>query len=294
MPPIVDTSDYRAKASARFSLASHAPDFLPSRMTKEVAGKLLTQSRTQLRELQERLYAQDEWSLLVILQGMDGSGKDSTIEHVFSGLNPQGCEVYSFKIPSDEELDHDFLWRTTVRLPRRGHIGIFNRSYYEEVVVVHVHPELLDAQRLPKELATRKTIWHERYEDIVAHERHLTRNGTVVRKIFLNISRDEQRRRMLKRLEEPEKLWKFSASDIEERRLWDKYQEAYESLLRATSSDEAPWFIVPADRKWWARTVVAAILVDALSGLNLQFPTVAPSEKDALGRIRKALEREQL
>ena len=293
MPSAIDTSRYRVPASRRFRLDSCAPDDLPPRMTKEAAEKLLTHSRTQLRDLQERLYAQDEWSLLVILQGMDGSGKDSTIEHVFSGLNPQGCEVHSFKVPSDEELDHDFLWRTTLRLPRRGHIGIFNRSYYEEVVVIRVHPELLDAQRLPKQLATQKSIWDERFEDIVAHERHLARNGTVVRKIFLNISQDEQRERMLKRLEEPEKLWKFSAADLEERRLWGKYQDAYESLLQATSTDEAPWFVVPADRKWWARTVVAAVLVDALHGLDLRFPTVPPSEQTALGRIRKELEREQ-
>jgi PPK2 family polyphosphate:nucleotide phosphotransferase len=263
-------------------------------MTKERAEALLEQAHARMRERQEKLYAQDEWSLLVILQGMDAAGKDSAIEHVFVGLNPQSCEVHSFKIPSDEELDHDFLWRTTLRLPRRGHIGIFNRSYYEEVLIVRVHPDLLERQRLPKTLATRKAIWKERYEDIAAHERHLARSGTIVRKIFLNVSHEEQRLRMLKRLEQPEKLWKFSAGDIQERRLWDRYQEAYEEALRATSRDDAPWYVVPADRKWWARTVIAAIIVDALDSVTLGFPAMGNRNREELEAIKTQLANKEI
>jgi PPK2 family polyphosphate:nucleotide phosphotransferase len=263
-------------------------------MDKDRAQALLLESRTRMRELQEKLYAQDEWSLLVILQGMDGAGKDSAIEHVFAGLNPQSCEVHSFKIPSDEELDHNFLWRTGVRLPRRGHIGIFNRSYYEEVLVVRVHPDLLDRQRLPRPIATSKSIWQERYEDIAGHERHLVRNGTIVRKVFLHLSREEQRQRMLTRLEEPEKLWKFSAGDIKERELWDRYQEAYEHAIRATSTEEAPWYVVPADRKWWTRAVVAAIIVDALSSVDLAFPVMGDQNKAELEEIKTRLERGEI
>jgi PPK2 family polyphosphate:nucleotide phosphotransferase len=255
---------------------------------------MLTASHTRMRALQETLYAQDEWALLVILQGMDAAGKDSAIEHVFFGLNPQSCDVHAFKIPSDEELDHDFLWRTTVRLPRRGHIGIFNRSYYEEVLVVRVHPDLLDRQRLPQTIATSTSIWKERYDDIAAHERHLVRSGTIVRKIFLNVSREEQRRRMLKRLEQPDKLWKFSAGDIEERALWDRYHEAYEHAIRATSTDDAPWYVVPADRKWWARTVIAAIIVDALNSVELAFPVMGEENKARLEEIKTRLERSEI
>jgi PPK2 family polyphosphate:nucleotide phosphotransferase len=263
-------------------------------MTKERAEEHLAAAHARMRERQEKLYAQDQWSLLVILQGMDAAGKDSAIEHVFIGLNPQSCEVHAFKIPSDEELDHDFLWRTTLRLPRRGHIGIFNRSYYEEVLVVRVHPDLLDRQRLPKDLVTHKSIWKERYEDITAHERHLARSGTIVRKIFLNVSHEEQRLRMLKRLEQPEKLWKFSAGDIQERHLWARYQEAYEQAIRATSSDDAPWYIVPADRKWWARTVIAAIIVDALDSVDLTFPTLGDRNKEELDQIKTQLENKEI
>jgi PPK2 family polyphosphate:nucleotide phosphotransferase len=286
--------EYRADTSGRFALKHHKPDALPRAMTKERAETLLEEAHARMRERQEKLYAQDEWSLLVILQGMDAAGKDSAIEHVFVGLNPQGCEVHSFKIPSDEELDHDFLWRTTLRLPRRGHIGIFNRSYYEEVLVVRVHPDLLERQRLPKTLATRKAIWKERYEDIAAHERHLARSGTIVRKIFLNVSHEEQRLRMLKRLEQPEKLWKFSAGDIQERRLWDRYQEAYEEALRATSRDDAPWYVVPADRKWWARTVIAAIIVDALDSVTLGFPAMGNRNREELEAIKTQLANKEI
>ena len=294
MPQAIDLRPYRVSRAGSFTLRDHATDALPDGMTRDTAAVLLEDARTRLKALQETLYAQNEWSLLLILQGMDGSGKDSAIEHVFSGINPQGCRVDSFKIPSDEELDHDFLWRTTVRLPRRGHIGIFNRSYYEEVLVVRVHPDLLDRQRLPAPLTARRSIWDERYEDIVGFERHLARNGTVVRKVFLNMSKDEQRDRMLKRLEEPEKRWKFSAGDIEERRLWDRYRDAYQAALRATSTDEAPWYVVPADRKWWARAVIATIVVESLTSLNLQFPKVPPAERDALETIRRTLERGEI
>jgi PPK2 family polyphosphate:nucleotide phosphotransferase len=290
MAQTFDPSIYRADHSGRFRLKQHRSDHLPTGMTKETAHELLASAQTQLRDLQEKLYAQDEWSLLVILQGMDGAGKDSAIEHVFFGLNPQSCEVHSFKIPSYEELDHDFLWRTTIRLPRRGNIGIFNRSYYEEVLVVRVHPDLLERQRLPRSVRTDTQIWQSRYEDITSHERHLVRNGTIVRKLFLHLSKGEQRRRMLKRLEEPEKLWKFSAADIEERRLWNHYQGAYEAAIRETSTKEAPWYVVPADRKWWARTVIASIIVDALSGLDLQFPSTVGRDRAELERIKAALE----
>jgi PPK2 family polyphosphate:nucleotide phosphotransferase len=290
----VDVRPYRADTSGRFSLKQHKPDALPHGMTKDRAAEVLDAQRVVMRDLQEKLYAQDEWALLVILQGMDAAGKDSAIEHVFFGLNPQGCEVHSFKIPSDEELDHDFLWRTTVHLPRRGHIGIFNRSYYEEVLVVRVHPDLLDRQRLPSALATDHSIWKGRYEDIAAHEKHLVRNGTIVRKIFLNLSREEQRERMLKRLDEPEKLWKFSAGDIEERRLWDRYQDAYENAIHATSTDDAPWYVVPADHKWWARTAIAGIIVDALSSVELKFPSMGNRNKAELDDIKARLERDEI
>ena len=251
----------------------------------------LADSTAAMRELQERLYAQDRWSLLIVLQAMDAAGKDSTIKHVMSGLNPQGCEVHSFKAPSEEELDHDFLWRTSVRLPRRGHIGIFNRSYYEEVLVVRVHPEALARQKLPSGLAGRH-IWKERFEDINNYEQYLARNGTVIRKIFLHVSKEEQRRRFLARLEQPEKQWKFSMHDVEERKLWDTYMRAYEDAIRATSTKHAPWFVVPADHKWFSRLVVSRIIIEALEGLGLEFPTLDPDKKRELARVGRALERE--
>jgi PPK2 family polyphosphate:nucleotide phosphotransferase len=289
----IDLGPYRAATGKRFRLRDHAPDFLAEGASRENAAALLERYTSRIRELQERLYAQDEWSLLVVLQGMDAAGKDSAIEHVFSGLNPQGCQVNAFKIPSDEELDHDFLWRTAIHLPRRGHIGIFNRSYYEEVLVVRVHPELLDRQRLPASLNTGK-VWRHRFESIVAHEEHLSRNGTMVRKIFFNVSKDEQRRRLLSRLAESEKLWKFSAGDIEERNLWDRYQEAYEDAIRNTTTKEAPWYVVPADRKWWARTVVAAVITEALESMELQYPIVGDAERRKLAEIKEKLEKSSL
>jgi PPK2 family polyphosphate:nucleotide phosphotransferase len=288
----VKLARYRADAGGRFRLKDHDPGDVSGVHTKEEARAALQQGVDRLRRLQERLYAQDRWALLVVLQAMDAAGKDSTIEHVMSGVNPQGCEVHSFKAPSEEETDHDFLWRTTRLLPRRGHIGIFNRSYYEEVLVVRVHPELLGRQKLPARLRG-KRLWAERFEDINAHERYLTRNGIAIRKIFLNVSKDEQRRRFLDRLNRPEKQWKFSMHDVEERKRWKDYMRAYEEAIRATSTDHAPWYVVPADRKWFTRLVVSRIIIEALEELDLQFPKVDPSQRDELAEVRRALERER-
>jgi PPK2 family polyphosphate:nucleotide phosphotransferase len=286
----VDIRPYQIR-SRRFTLAKHDPAYLPSDATKDRAQRVVAEGVAKLRDLQEKLYAQNEWSVLLILQAMDAAGKDSAIEHVMSGVNPQGCDVVAFKAPSEEELDHDYLWRTTQRLPRRGHLGIFNRSYYEEVLIVRVHPELLDRQRLPKVLVS-KRLWDERYEDIVAHERYLARNGTVIRKVFLHLSRDEQRRRFLSRLDEPEKRWKFSMQDVAERKRWDDYMHAYEEMIAATSTAAAPWYVVPADHKWWARAVISAILIETLEGLGLQFPQVTGNRQRELMRVRRALQRD--
>jgi PPK2 family polyphosphate:nucleotide phosphotransferase len=256
--------------------------------SKGLAAELLKQGIEKLAELQDKLYAQDRWSLLLIFQAMDAAGKDSTIKHVMSGVNPQGCQVYSFKAPSAEELDHDFLWRTTRALPERGRIGIFNRSYYEEALVVRVHPELLKAERVPDELMT-KHIWEERFEDIRCFEDHLARNGTVVRKFFLHVSKKEQKRRFLERLEEPEKNWKFSAADVRERQCWDDYQAAYEETIRNTSTKDAPWFVVPADHKWFTRLVVAGAVVDALKELGLKYPEVDPQKRKELEEAKQLL-----
>ena len=282
-----DLRRYRARPRG-FALSRHDPAYLPRGAKREDAELALTAGKARLRELQDKLYAQDRWAVLVILQAMDAAGKDSTIAHVMSGVNPQSCEVHSFKAPSDEELDHDFLWRTTVRLPRRGHLGIFNRSYYEEVLVARVHPELLERQRLPERLVTRR-VWDERYDDIVAHERHLARSGTVIRKIFLHLSREEQQRRFLRRLDQPNKRWKFSTHDVEERKRWADYQRAYERAIAATTTDAAPWYVVPADHKWFARTVVSAIVVDAMEGLGLEYPKITGEKRRELLRIRRSL-----
>jgi PPK2 family polyphosphate:nucleotide phosphotransferase len=242
-----------------------------------------------LADLQDMLYAQDRWSVLLIFQAMDAAGKDGTIKHVMSGVNPQGVQVFSFKAPSAEDLDHDFLWRCLRCLPERGRIGIFNRSYYEEVLVAKVHPEILARQKLPPELVT-KRIWEERYEDIRSFERYLARNGTLVRKFFLHVSKGEQKRRFLARLDEPEKNWKFSANDVAERRHWKDYQRAYEDAIRATATPEAPWYVVPADNKWFTRLVVAAAIVDALTGLALHYPKVSAAQRKALAAARRELE----
>ena len=241
-----------------------------------------------LADLQDMLYAQDRYALLLIFQAMDAAGKDGAIKHVMSGINPQGCQVYSFKAPTSEDLDHDFLWRCMRCLPERGRIGIFNRSYYEETLVVRVHKEFLEKQRLPPELVT-KDIWEERFQDIRAFERYLTRNGVIVRKFFLNVSRKEQRKRFLSRIEEPEKNWKFSGSDIEERGYWNDYMDAYDDMIRNTATKRAPWYVVPADNKWFSRVVVAAAVIDALSSLDLAYPKVSDAKLKSLAAAKRSL-----
>jgi PPK2 family polyphosphate:nucleotide phosphotransferase len=258
---------------------------------EERAKEALQEGIELLADLQDMLYAQDRWSVLLIFQAMDAAGKDGTIKHVMSGVNPQGVQVFSFKAPSAEDLDHDFLWRCLRNLPERGRIGIFNRSYYEEVLVARVHPEVLERQKLPPELVT-KRIWEERYEDIRGFERYLARNGTVIRKFFLHVSKAEQKRRFTARLDEPEKNWKFSANDVAERRHWKDYQRAYEDAIRETATPEAPWYVVPADHKWFTRLVVAAAIVDALASLDLHYPKLSPAQKKALALARRELERE--
>src|SRR6266478_5449521 len=255
---------------------------------KPEAKRLTEEGIVLLREMQDKLYAQSNWGLLLIFQAMDAAGKDSTIKHVMSGVNPQGVEVHSFKEPSSGELAHDFLWRTNRCLPARGKIGIFNRSYYEEVLVVRVHPHLLKAEKLADELVT-KHIWQERYEDINAFERFLTHDGVVVRKFFLNVSRKEQRKRFLERLGDSKKNWKFSMDDIKERKFWGDYQEAYEEMVQNTATKRAPWYVVPADNKWYGRLVVASAIIEALNGLDLAFPDVDKEKKKELEAIREAL-----
>jgi PPK2 family polyphosphate:nucleotide phosphotransferase len=255
---------------------------------KSELKEMLEADAKRLGELQERLYAEGRWSLLIILQGMDASGKDGIVKHVLSGVNPLGCIVHAFKAPNAEELKHDFLWRTTLRLPERGRIGIFNRSYYEEVLVVRVHPEYLGGQKLPAPLVG-DDIWKQRFEDIVAFERHMARSGTIVLKFFLNMSQREQSKQMLERLEDPEKHWKFNSGDLKERALWAKYMAAYEDGIRATSTRDAPWFVVPADKKWFARLVVAGAVVEALERVNPQYPALDPKDLAALEEMKRAL-----
>jgi len=256
--------------------------------SKEQAETLLQQGVAALSELQEKLYAQDKWAVLLIFQAMDAAGKDGTIKHVMSGVNPQGCDVHSFKTPSAEELDHDFLWRSNVALPERGRIGIFNRSYYEETLVVRVHPEFLDRQKLPENLVG-KQIWQERFEDINAYESYLARNGVVIRKFFLHVSKEEQKRRFLSRLEEPKKNWKFSRADAAEREHWGDYMHAYEETIRHTATPHAPWYVVPADNKWFTRLVVADAIVDTLKSLDLAFPKVDAAQRKELAAVRETL-----
>jgi PPK2 family polyphosphate:nucleotide phosphotransferase len=255
---------------------------------KPQAKEALEIGRDALATLQDMLYAQDRWSLLLVFQAMDAAGKDGAIKHVMSGVNPQGCQVTSFKAPSSEELDHDYMWRCAKNLPERGRIGIFNRSYYEEVLVVKVHPEFLEGQKLPPPLVG-KQVWDDRYEDIRSFERYLTRQGTVIRKFFLHVSRDEQKKRFLERIEEPEKNWKFSAADVRERAHWDAYMSAYQNMIRATASKAAPWYVVPADNKWFTRLVVAAVVVDALASLDLHYPKVDKKQLADLAAARQAL-----
>jgi PPK2 family polyphosphate:nucleotide phosphotransferase len=258
---------------------------------KGAAAAMLADEVKRLSDLQERLYAADRWAVLIVLQGMDAAGKDSVIAHVMSGVNPQGCDVHSFKTPSAEELDHDFMWRTTTRLPARGRIGIFNRSYYEDVLVARVHPELLESQKVPRTL-TGKDVWEERFQDIRAFERHLARSGTLVLKFFLHVSKEEQRRRFLDRLEEPAKRWKFSMNDVNERKRWHDYMTVYTDMIRATSRPGAPWYVVPADHKWFTRLVVAAAVIEALEGLDLSFPKVGAATLKEMRKVRAALRAE--
>ena len=281
---------FRVDGSSEFHLKSHKTAE-KSGLDKDKGSKIIEANRKRLNDFQEKLYAQDRWSLLLIFQGMDAAGKDSAIKSVFDGVNPQGCEVTSFKQPSSHELEHDFLWRSTVALPERGRIGIFNRSYYEECLVVRVHPETLAKQKLPAKLVTRN-IWRERFEDISAFERYLARNGTVILKFFLNVSKEEQRERFLDRLDEPAKNWKFSMADISERGQWGKYQAAYQEVIRHTASRAAPWFVVPADHKWFARVVIGSAIVSALDGLDLKFPKVDAAMLEEFKVVRKALEDE--
>lgn len=283
--------DYRVDSGKHFRLKRFDPADTGDWKSKEHAEDVLLRGIARTAELQDMLYAQNRWAVLLIFQAMDAAGKDGIIKHVMSGVNPQGCQVHSFKAPSEEELQHDFLWRTTLNLPERGRIGIFNRSYYEEVLVVRVHPNILEAQRTPPSLVG-KHIWKERFEDICCFEQHMARSGTVIRKFFLNVSKEEQKRRFLERLEEPEKNWKFSASDVRERQCWDDYREAYEDMIRNTASDTAPWYVVPADHKWFTRMVVSAVLVETLESLNLSYPTVDAQKRKELIAAKKGLLKE--
>jgi len=279
---------YRIESGKHFRLKDFDPADTGHWHSKEHAEKALQQGIARTGELQDKLYAQDNWAVLLIFQAMDAAGKDGAIKHVMSGINPQGCQVYSFKAPSEVELQHDFLWRTTRVLPERGRIGIFNRSYYEEVLVVRVHPLILKSQRMPASLVDKK-IWDERFEDIRCFERHMTRSGTVIRKFFLNLSKKEQKQRFLARLDHPEKNWKFSADDIHERKYWEDYQGAYEEMIRNTSSEEAPWYVVPADNKWFTRLVVSTVLVDTLESLKLSYPKVDERKRQELEAAKKVL-----
>jgi PPK2 family polyphosphate:nucleotide phosphotransferase len=279
---------YRVTDGRRFRLAEVDPDDVSGIRGRAQAEQALRRGVERLSALQEKLYADDRWAVLLIFQAMDAAGKDSTIEHVMSGVNPQGCQVYSFKAPSAEELDHDFLWRCSKALPERGRIGIFNRSYYEEALVVRVHPELLAHQRLPR-VPPGEALWKERFEDIRGFERHLARSGTLVRKFYLHMSKKQQKKRFLKRLSEPAKNWKFSTKDVEERAHWRAYMDAYEDMIRKTSSEEAPWYVVPADNKWYTRIVVADAVVDALQSLELRFPKLEASKRRELAKARQLL-----
>jgi len=287
------TKRFRIDNPAKFRLSDYDPDDSEG-LTKDKseAKAMLAEGVQQLVGLQEKLYADDRWSVLIILQAMDAAGKDSVVEHVMSGLNPQGVQVHSFKQPSAEELDHNFLWRAALRLPERGRIGIFNRSYYEEVLVVRVHPELFERQKLPKPLVG-NDIWKQRFDDICAFERHLARNGTRIVKFFLHVSKEEQRKRFLDRIDQPAKRWKFSMGDVEERKFWDKYQQAYEDMIRHTSQPEAPWFVVPADHKWFTRMVVAGALVQELQALDLNFPRIEGRALKELQEAGSALKEEK-
>jgi PPK2 family polyphosphate:nucleotide phosphotransferase len=278
---------FRFDGSGTFHLKSHKTDEKGG-LNKDRAETILEANRKRLSDFQEKLYAQNRWSLLLIFQGMDAAGKDSAIKHIFEGVNPQGCEVHSFKQPTSQELEHDFMWRCVIALPERGHIGIFNRSYYEECLVTRVHPDLLVKEKIPSRLVT-KNIWRERFEDISAVERYLARNGTVILKFFLNISKEEQRKRFLDRLDDPSKNWKFSMADVAERALWNRYMAVYQDIVRHTSTEAAPWHVVPADHKWFARVVIGSAIVSTLDTLNLRFPRADKASLQEFKEVRMAL-----
>jgi PPK2 family polyphosphate:nucleotide phosphotransferase len=285
-------ASYEVSDGPKFRIKHFDPEDTAGIKSKEEAQELLDRDLKSLRKLQETLYAQGRWGLLIILQGMDAAGKDSIVKHVMSGVNPQGCDVFSFKTPSNEELDHDYLWRTRNDVPPRGKIGIFNRSYYEEVLVLKVHPKLLNAERLPEKLIS-KHIWDQRYQDINAFERYLTRNGIILCKFFLHVSKKEQKKRFLERLDDPKKNWKFSMADITERGFWKDYMRAYQDMIQNTATEQAPWYVVPADNKWFARLIVAGAIVDALAQLNLSVPKLDKSKKKELAAVRASLLREK-
>jgi PPK2 family polyphosphate:nucleotide phosphotransferase len=298
MPSLADIIDtVRVKPGKKFRLKDHDPSWagdkdVPKKERKAFAENLLSEDVTALAKAQDLLYASDTYAILLIFQAMDAAGKDSTIKHVMSGVNPQGCQVFSFKHPSNEELDHNFMWRYAKALPERGRIGIFNRSYYEEVLIVKVHPEILAAQRIP-DGEINKAFWQARYDDINHFERHVTRNGTVILKFFLNLSKEEQAKRFLQRLDDPKKNWKFSDSDMKERGYWDDYMNAFEECLSATSTEWAPWHVIPADHKWVARSMVAHLVSTAIAALDLKYPAVSPAKQQQIAAAKKQLESEQ-
>jgi PPK2 family polyphosphate:nucleotide phosphotransferase len=285
----IDSKDFRVRPEKKVKLKEWPTIVKPFCKSKKRYQKLLGEHVEELSLLQHLHYASNRYALLLIFQGMDAGGKDGAVRHVMSGVNPAGCQVWSFKQPSADELEHDFLWRTTFRLPERGQIGIFNRSYYEEVLVVRVHPEILRSQGLPEELRDKKTLWEERYRSIVDLEEHLHRNGTRIIKVFLHLSKDEQRKRLLERIDEADKNWKFSLADIHERKYWKQYMKAYEACLNATSTDHAPWYVVPADDKENARLIVSQIVIDAFKKLKMAYPKTTPKRRRELESIREAL-----
>lgn len=297
MPTLQEIVDMiRVKPGKKFRLKDHDPAWagdpkVPKKERKAFAEKVLTEDVTALAQAQDLLYAADTYAILLIFQAMDAAGKDSTIKHVMSGVNPQGCQVFSFKHPSAEELDHNFMWRYAKALPERGRIGIFNRSYYEEVLVVKVHPEILANQRIPG-VKPSKEVWRARYDDINNFEKHLTQNGTVILKFFLNVSKDEQRKRFLARLDDPSKHWKFSDADLKERGFWDDYMSSYEDCLAATSTEWAPWHVIPADYKWVSRAMVAYVVSRAIQSLDMKYPEVPPAKREQIAAAKSQLEAE--